>query len=81
MCDVTFSVAHAKLHLRENPTPFLKNIDVVALEKVLRASAERLLKLRRGHWTIENLSHRRRDVIFGEDASQVRSGNIPFVAQ
>ena len=44
-----------------------------------KASAERLLTLRRGHWTIENLSHRTRDVIFGEDASQVRSGNIPQV--
>ena len=44
-----------------------------------QASAERLLKLRRGHWRIENLSHRRRDVIFGEDASQVCSGNIPQV--
>ena len=44
-----------------------------------RASAERLLQLRRGHWTIENLSHRTRDVLFGEDASQVRCGNIPHV--
>ena len=44
-----------------------------------QASAERLLALRRGHWTIENLSHRTRDVIFAEDASQVRSGNIPHV--
>lgn len=43
------------------------------------ASAKRLLKLRRGHWTIENLSHRTRDVIFDEDASQVRCGNIPQV--
>ena len=44
-----------------------------------RACAERLLQLRRGHWTIENLSHRTRDVLFGEDASQVRCGNIPHV--
>ena len=44
-----------------------------------QASAERLLALRRGHWTIENLSHRTRDVIFGEDASQVRCGNIPQI--
>ena len=44
-----------------------------------RASAQRLLQLRRGHWTIENLSHRTRDVLFGEDASQVRCGNIPQV--
>jgi len=43
------------------------------------ASAERLLGLRRGHWTIENLSHRTRDVLLAEDASQVRCGNIPQV--
>ena len=43
------------------------------------ASAEGLLALRQGHWTIENLSHRTRDVSFGEDASQVRCGNIPQV--
>ena len=44
-----------------------------------RASAKRLLELRRGHWAIENLSHRTRDVLMGEDASQVRCGNIPQV--
>ena len=44
-----------------------------------QTSAEHLLALRRGHWTIENLSHRTRDVIFAEDASQVRCGNIPQV--
>ncbi len=42
-------------------------------------SAERILMLRRGHWTIENLSHHTRDVFFDEDASQVRCGNIPQV--
>ena len=44
-----------------------------------RAFAEDLLQLRRGHWAIENLSHRTRDVLMGEDASQVRCGNIPQV--
>lgn len=44
-----------------------------------QATAQRLLQLRRGHWTIENLSHRTRDVLLGEDASQVRCGNIPQV--
>ena len=43
------------------------------------ASAARLLALRRGHWAIENLSHRTRDMLFGEDASQVRCGSIPQV--
>ena len=44
-----------------------------------QACAERILTLRRGHWSIENLSHRTRDMLFGEDASQVRCGNIPQV--
>ena len=43
------------------------------------ASEEDLLKLRRGHWTIENKVHRIRDVVFAEDASQVRTGGIPEV--
>jgi len=31
----------------------------------------------RGHWTIENRLHYVRDVTWGEDASQVRTGNAP----
>ena len=44
-----------------------------------KANAQNLFCLRRGHWTIENLSHRTRDVTFKEDASQVGCGNIPQV--
>lgn len=44
-----------------------------------RAGAEELLKIARGHWTIENKSHWVRDVTFDEDRSQVRSGSIPQV--
>ena len=33
----------------------------------------------RGHWTIENRLHYVRDVTWGEDASQVRTGNAPRV--
>src|SRR6185369_12407457 len=43
------------------------------------ASAEQLLRLVRGHWTIENQSHWLRDVTMDEDRSQVRKGNIPEV--
>ena len=43
------------------------------------ASAERLLTIRRGHWSIENRVHWMRDTIFGEDASPVRCGVIPQV--
>ena len=42
-------------------------------------SAERLLTLKRGHWSIENKSHWMRDTQLGEDASSVRCGSIPQV--
>ena len=38
-----------------------------------------LLAIWRGHWAIENRLHYVRDVTFGEDASQVRSGAAPEV--
>ena len=41
-----------------------------------RAKAEKLLEMSREHWHIENKSHWVRDVTMGEDASQVRKGNI-----
>ena len=42
-----------------------------------RADAARLLEIWRGHWGIENRLHWVRDVVFGEDQSQVRSGSAP----
>ena len=44
-----------------------------------QAAAIDLFALRRGHWTIENKSHWIRDMVLGEDASQVREGVIPQV--
>jgi predicted transposase YbfD/YdcC len=44
-----------------------------------KANAERLLKLNRKHWSIENRLHYRRDVTLGEDASQVRVKGAPQV--
>lgn len=41
-----------------------------------RANPQALLKLWREHWHIENKLHYVRDVTFGEDASQVRTGNL-----
>lgn len=39
------------------------------------ADAERLLRLHRGHWTIENRAFWPRDVAFGEDASPAKASN------
>jgi predicted transposase YbfD/YdcC len=41
-----------------------------------QASPADLLAHIRGHWTVE-ATHRVRDVIYGEDASRVRTGNAP----
>ena len=43
------------------------------------ASAERLLSLRRGHWSIGNKSHWMRDTLLGKNTSPVRCGAIPQV--
>ncbi|HET8628330.1 MAG TPA: ISAs1 family transposase [Thermomicrobiales bacterium] len=42
-----------------------------------QATAAHLEALWRGHWTIENRVHYVRDVTFGEDAGQQRTGNTP----
>ena len=44
-----------------------------------RATAADLLRIKRGHWAIENKSHWIRDVLFGEDASLIRCGNAPAI--
>lgn len=44
-----------------------------------RTSARQLLRHVRGHWGIENRLHYVRDVTFGEDASQIRTGSAPEV--
>jgi predicted transposase YbfD/YdcC len=44
-----------------------------------QASAAELAGYARGHWTVENSAHWIRDVVFGEDASRVRTRNAPAV--
>ncbi len=44
-----------------------------------QADPPRLLELHRGHWAIEHLLHRTKDVNFGEDASLIRAGSGPTV--
>ncbi len=51
---------------------------VTSLSKA-KANAEQLLTLVRQHWHIENKSHWIRDVIFDEDRSQLRQGQLPHV--
>lgn len=43
------------------------------------AGPDRLLRLIRGHWRIENRLHHVRDVSAGEDACRVRTGSAPEV--
>jgi hypothetical protein len=44
-----------------------------------RAAASGLLRMTREYWGIENKLHWVRDVTFGEDDSQVRTGSAPQV--
>ncbi len=41
-----------------------------------QADEEKLLSIIRGHWTIENASHYRRDVTFREDQCRVSHRNV-----
>ena len=43
------------------------------------AGADRLLRILREHWHIENRVHWVRDVIFDEDRSQIRTASAPQV--
>ena len=49
---------------------------ITSLKVKTKQDAERLLGLVRGHWSIESL-HWIRDVTYGEDKSQIRTGNGP----
>lgn len=44
-----------------------------------RADPARLLKLHRGHWSIENKSHYVRDMAYDEDRCRIRTGKGPQV--
>jgi predicted transposase YbfD/YdcC len=44
-----------------------------------QASAARLLRVARRHWSVENELHWVRDVVMGEDACRVRTGSGPEV--
>jgi len=54
---------------------------VVGIARLLDGtdSAQQMIDLVRGHWSIENRLHRQRDVIFLEDKSTIRKQNAPQV--
>jgi hypothetical protein len=51
----------------------------ITSQPAARADAASLARQVRGHWGIENKSHHVRDVTFGEDACQTRTGAAPQV--
>ncbi len=63
---------------RKGQTRVEVNYAVTSL-KPEKANATRLQRLWRGHWGIENRLHWERDVVLGEDVSQVRKGAAPQV--
>lgn len=46
---------------------------------ITEAGPQRMLQLVRDHWAIENKLHYRRDVSFGEDGCQTRTGPVPGI--
>ena len=69
-------VARVRRHKGKEPVERAYAITSLPVE---RADAARLLGIWRGHWGIENQAHWVRDVVFGEDRSQVRSGTAPHL--
>jgi hypothetical protein len=56
-----------------------ETVCLVTSQPPKKADASRLLDYNRTYWEIENRLHWVRDVTFGEDHSQVRSGKAPQV--
>ena len=76
--EQVFEYSYHRIELSTGQVKQKTQYGITSLSPV-QASAKSLLTLRRGHWTIENQSHWVRDVVLGEDASQVRCGVIPQV--
>lgn len=73
-----FEYTYQRKHPRTGEVSSKTQYGITSLQSSIATAAD-LLTLRRGHWTIENKSHWIRDVVLGEDASQVRCGAIPAV--
>lgn len=73
-----FWIAREITHLNKNKQSLEIAYGITSLTPE-NASPERLLELNRQHWGIENRLHWVRDETFGEDRSQIRTGNAPRV--
>ena len=73
-----FEQTYTRKNLRTGEVSCQTHYGITSLEPN-RATPADLLRLKRGHWAIENKSHWLRDVVLGEDVSQVRCGAIPAV--
>ena len=73
-----FEYTYQRKHPRTGEVASKTQYGITSLQNSVATAAD-LLALRRGHWAIENKSHWVRDVVLGEDASQVRCGTIPAV--
>lgn len=73
-----FEYTYQRKNVRTGQTSTQTHYGITSLESST-ASASELMSLRRGHWAIENKSHYIRDVVLGEDASQVRCAMIPAI--
>ena len=56
---------------------YMETVYLITSLDARAASPEDLLGLNRGHWAVENLNHRQRDCVYGEDACLTRTGNGP----
>lgn len=75
-CRQVFRLERERVHLKtgEIERETVYGITSLSPEK---APPERILRLNRGHWSIENRSHHVRDTTFDEDRQQVRTKTGP----
>ena len=73
-----FEWKYTRKHPRTGKVSCQTHYGITSLEPK-RATAADLLRIKRGHWTIENRSHWLRDVLLGEDASLIRCGDSPAI--
>jgi len=63
--------------LREHKAKKKESIERAYYISSLEPDAQKLLECTKAHWEVENKLHWMLDVIFGEDASRIRTGDAP----